>query len=387
MPGKKKGGKPAPKPSGDGPLLRDCGDCGEAKARDAFSAGMWKKAPRTCKACVEAEDALLAPAADKLAQEKAEERRRKEAAAEEHRLKMEQAMAQDPEKARERRLKAAKEAVFGRAAQPGAPPLPAEKVLATVDAAAAREFAELFGLSEAVSQRDEDGLFAALLAHCKTEMLNVTGSERALSQPYLNCLTQDELEGIAFELDIPQDDIEASDRPGLTAAVRAAARAKGNVRTCALCEKALKKESFNQSQWKKTSGSKCRLCIANEEYERIMFGDGSGGYGYEEEEDVYTAQADLYETLGVDSNASQDELKQAYRKMAVKYHPDRWASAEPDVRSEKEETFKLVTEAYETLSNSAKKGQYDKERSKRMKNKKKREAAAAAAAAAAAQEP
>ena len=64
---------------------------------------------------------------------------------------------------------------------------------------------------------------------------------------------------------------------------------------------------------------------------------------------------DYYEVLGVSKNASESEIKKAYRKLAIKYHPDK----NPDDKSA-EEKFKEAAEAYEVLSSPDKKAQYDR---------------------------
>jgi len=66
------------------------------------------------------------------------------------------------------------------------------------------------------------------------------------------------------------------------------------------------------------------------------------------------AKKDFYEILGVAKTATIEEIKAAYRKLALKYHPDR----NPD-NKEAEDKFKEATEAYEVLSNASKRKQYD----------------------------
>ncbi len=66
------------------------------------------------------------------------------------------------------------------------------------------------------------------------------------------------------------------------------------------------------------------------------------------------SKADYYETLGISRNSSEQEIKQAYRRLAMKHHPDRNAHDHAS-----EEKFKQVKEAYEVLSDARKRAAYD----------------------------
>ena len=66
--------------------------------------------------------------------------------------------------------------------------------------------------------------------------------------------------------------------------------------------------------------------------------------------------ADYYEVLGITKNATDSEIKKSYRKLALKWHPDK----NPDNKEEAEEKFKNISEAYEVLSDKEKRKIYDR---------------------------
>ncbi|MGD8907965.1 MAG: molecular chaperone DnaJ [Chromatiales bacterium] len=68
------------------------------------------------------------------------------------------------------------------------------------------------------------------------------------------------------------------------------------------------------------------------------------------------AKRDYYEVLGVNRNASEAEIKKAYRRLAMKYHPDRNTG---DAAAQAEKNFKEIKEAYEILSDAQKRSAYD----------------------------
>ena len=68
---------------------------------------------------------------------------------------------------------------------------------------------------------------------------------------------------------------------------------------------------------------------------------------------------DYYEVLGLQKGASADDIKGAYRKAALKWHPDRWVSGTDAEKKTAEERFKEASEAYSVLSDPDKRAKYD----------------------------
>ena len=71
------------------------------------------------------------------------------------------------------------------------------------------------------------------------------------------------------------------------------------------------------------------------------------------------AKRDYYEVLGLAKGASADEIKSAYRKLALKWHPDKWVGGTDEEKKTAEEKFKEASEAYSVLSDADKKAKYD----------------------------
>ena len=72
------------------------------------------------------------------------------------------------------------------------------------------------------------------------------------------------------------------------------------------------------------------------------------------------SKKDYYDLLGVEKTASENDIKKAYRKLAMKYHPDKFSNASEKEKKEAEEKFKEVNEAYQVLSDPDKRAKYDR---------------------------
>lgn len=68
-----------------------------------------------------------------------------------------------------------------------------------------------------------------------------------------------------------------------------------------------------------------------------------------------------YDILGVGSNATQDEIRKAYRTLAMQWHPDRWVDGTKEEQAQAEEVFKVISEVYSVLGDQSKREEYDYE--------------------------
>ncbi len=84
-----------------------------------------------------------------------------------------------------------------------------------------------------------------------------------------------------------------------------------------------------------------------------------------EYKDTYTytyisiMSTDFYKTLGVERNCSEDDIKKSYRKLAMRWHPDKHSQESEENKKKAEEKFKEINQAYEILSNRDKRNKYD----------------------------
>lgn len=70
-------------------------------------------------------------------------------------------------------------------------------------------------------------------------------------------------------------------------------------------------------------------------------------------------EKNLYDILGVPKNASKSDIKKAYKKLSIKWHPDKHTNDTPEKQKEAEEKFKEITNAYSILSDDKKRSEYD----------------------------
>ncbi len=68
---------------------------------------------------------------------------------------------------------------------------------------------------------------------------------------------------------------------------------------------------------------------------------------------------DYYKILSIDRGSTDLEIKKAYKRAAMRHHPDRHVAAEPEEREKEEKIFKEVSEAYSVLSDQRKRMRYD----------------------------
>lgn len=92
-----------------------------------------------------------------------------------------------------------------------------------------------------------------------------------------------------------------------------------------------------------------------EEFFRQSTGHQYAGGGHHQNQGNYFGtpfedKTKYYSVLGVQSGATKDEIKKAYRDLAKKYHPDRFANESQDIKDYNEKKFKEINEAYEKLN-------------------------------------
>ncbi|KAL7149459.1 hypothetical protein ABFS83_05G042100 [Erythranthe nasuta] len=75
--------------------------------------------------------------------------------------------------------------------------------------------------------------------------------------------------------------------------------------------------------------------------------------------EFFSGQPFYYSVLGVDRDASDEQIRRAYRKLAMQWHPDKWCRRNPSFIGEAKHKFQQIQEAYSVLSDSRKKMMYD----------------------------
>src|SRR5207237_8624346 len=73
-----------------------------------------------------------------------------------------------------------------------------------------------------------------------------------------------------------------------------------------------------------------------------------------------SAATDFYEVLGIAPDATDDDIRQEYRSLALRFHPDRFHQSAPELRTKIESAFANILQAYETLSDEKQRAHYDK---------------------------
>ncbi|KAG8063717.1 hypothetical protein GUJ93_ZPchr0003g16532 [Zizania palustris] len=86
--------------------------------------------------------------------------------------------------------------------------------------------------------------------------------------------------------------------------------------------------------------------------------DASAGSGNASGDDAGASACCYYTLLGIRKNASATDVRAAYRRLAMKWHPDRWAS-DPGAAGEANRRFQMIQEAYSVLSDKGKRAMYD----------------------------